>query len=117
MLSVFRLRIKEKTYNWLTLPFTLPMFVEDALSSVKRFLVQIMYTLDSITQMRIRFQISTLLSRALKNQSTIYFFSSVFLLNAVRVDQAAQGLSILEAKRWKQSSSHIIIEVAYPLKY
>ena len=93
------------------------MFVEDALSSVKQFLVQIMYTLDSITQMKICFEISTLLSTAPKNQSTIYFFSSVFLLNAVRVDQAAQGLAILEAKIWKQSSSHMIIEVAYPLKY
>ena len=35
----------------------------------------------------------------------------------MRVDQAAQTLSKLEAKIWKQSSSHIIIEVAYPPKY
>ena len=68
----FKLRIMEKTSNWLSFltlcPFTLPLLVEDAL---QQFLVPMTHTLESITQMRIHFLILLLPSRAPKNQSKV----------------------------------------------
>ena len=83
----FRLRIKVKTCNWLFLSFILLLLVEDALTLVKRFLVPITYTLEWITQMRICFLIRISFQC---NESW----------------SSAQALSKLEAKLWKQSSSH-----------
>ena len=80
----FRLRIMEKTSNWLSFltlcPFTLPLLVEDAL---QQFLVPMTHTLESITQMRICFLILLLPSRAPKNQSKVQY-----LFNAMRVDRS-----------------------------
>ena len=87
--------IKEKTSNWLCVSvsfnFTLPLLVEDALTLIKRFLVPMTHTLESITQMRIRFLILPLEHPRIKVQCISFF-------NAMRVDQAAQALSKLEAK-------------------
>ena len=109
----FRLRIMEKTSNWLSFltlcPFTLPLLVE-----VWRCIATVSCTIDAYswehhTDEDLFPNFTTTIKKHPRTKAKYNIFSMQWEL----IDQAAPDplllLSKLEAKIWKQFSSHVII--------